>query len=708
MPQLNVLSVDVTQSTDYKADISSSSTKDQNSDERFSEMVNRHLENEKSKGNGNKQQETEEYGNKTSNKSQEVKVEDGIVKILSQEKSGSVEVEVKSTLGKAVLNVKIQTTENGDTKYIDDTVSQAELNNSSEEIEAVDIKEQSVFDETNQVNPVKPQESSSELKKSEFFISLVNSAQQILQGEPKADEGKLDEPTVAESKLNELKLGELKLSEPKQEASAKKTIETTMKGELPEGEKTLVVEGKSVEKVSQKITNEQLSTIDNKSDRTKDKVKSDDSIVNNKAVDNSGLIDNNTAKVDSSIVEKTVNKISNQTSNSDYKNQSVIQDTAINKISAKTEVDTGIKINEQIGANEKALINQLTSENVDEKINLSSLDQVTKPGLKIDGNLSDKTSKQVVSINASISKNSELPSIDVLANAVNEKMATKELMENAEVIQSVNAQSKSQSAIQSSLPSLASQVAEKVTQAGQQTASNHSEQHKETNSEEQTAAQADVTSDLSIDTPSISNDRPSVFNQQLNAANTTTHLTDVSTQASKTLEIEDQIGANEAVSKAIVSENNIQTKNNATALNETISIFRKDFAEAVKDKVMVIISQKLQQFDIRLDPPELGSVHVRVNLQNEQAVVNFTVQNQQAKEAFEENLSKLKDMLAEKGVDVGDASVEQQAQNSGESETSSNFNGQNKNDEELELASAETVLSANLFKSSSSNVDYYA
>ena len=77
-----------------------------------------------------------------------------------------------------------------------------------------------------------------------------------------------------------------------------------------------------------------------------------------------------------------------------------------------------------------------------------------------------------------------------------------------------------------------------------------------------------------------------------------------------------------------------------------------------------MISQKLQQFDISLDPPELGNMQVRVNLQGEQASVNFIVQNQQAKEALDQNMHKLKEMLAEQGVDVGDANVDQQSQHS--------------------------------------------
>ena len=42
---------------------------------------------------------------------------------------------------------------------------------------------------------------------------------------------------------------------------------------------------------------------------------------------------------------------------------------------------------------------------------------------------------------------------------------------------------------------------------------------------------------------------------------------------------------------------------------------------SLKDKVMVMMNQKLQQIEIRLDPQELGNVNVKINMQNEQAVV---------------------------------------------------------------------------------------
>lgn len=158
-----------------------------------------------------------------------------------------------------------------------------------------------------------------------------------------------------------------------------------------------------------------------------------------------------------------------------------------------------------------------------------------------------------------------------------------------------------------------------------------------------------------------------------------------------------------------LTRNTVQTQKSITALNtETIAIYRKDFAEQVKDKVMVMINQKIQQVDIQLDPPELGNVHVRVNLQNEQAAVQFVVQNQQAKDALEQNIAKLRDMMAENGVDVGDANIEQRQPGDQQgNETSADLAAQEGDSGEQGAAGQVTEV-VNLVKASSTGVDYYA
>lgn len=165
----------------------------------------------------------------------------------------------------------------------------------------------------------------------------------------------------------------------------------------------------------------------------------------------------------------------------------------------------------------------------------------------------------------------------------------------------------------------------------------------------------------------------------------------------------------ESLSNKQVADNVTQVKANQMQFAEAINIHRKDFADAVKNKVMVMISQKLQQADITLDPPELGNVQVRINLQGDAAAVNFVVQNSQAKDALEQHMNKLRDMLSESGVDVGDANVRQQQQESGQSGDGAQdgSTGQLAEQSAQELTE-EALLASRLVKASATGVDFYA
>ncbi len=153
-------------------------------------------------------------------------------------------------------------------------------------------------------------------------------------------------------------------------------------------------------------------------------------------------------------------------------------------------------------------------------------------------------------------------------------------------------------------------------------------------------------------------------NKNASAVQSFTDVVGLATQANQLSDHALSQQSAEALNHGVVGDVSHIQKNNIALQQETISLFKKDFADAVKDKVMIMMSQKLQQFDIRLDPAELGTMQVRLNLQNDQAAVSFVVQSQQTKDALEQNMHKLRDMLAEQGVNVGDANIEQQSQQS--------------------------------------------
>ncbi|MCE9833025.1 flagellar hook-length control protein FliK, partial [Vibrio diabolicus] len=79
--------------------------------------------------------------------------------------------------------------------------------------------------------------------------------------------------------------------------------------------------------------------------------------------------------------------------------------------------------------------------------------------------------------------------------------------------------------------------------------------------------------------------------------------------------------------------------------------------EQVAEKVQMMMSKNLKNLDIRLDPPELGRMQIRMTMNNDVANVHFTVNNTQARDIIEQTLPRLREMLAQQGMQLADSSV---------------------------------------------------
>ncbi|WP_321463905.1 flagellar hook-length control protein FliK [uncultured Vibrio sp.] len=89
--------------------------------------------------------------------------------------------------------------------------------------------------------------------------------------------------------------------------------------------------------------------------------------------------------------------------------------------------------------------------------------------------------------------------------------------------------------------------------------------------------------------------------------------------------------------------------------------------DQVAEKVQMMMSKNLKNLDIRLDPPELGRMQIRMTMNSDLANVHFTVTNPQARDIIEQTLPRLREMLAQQGVQLADTSVQQQ--NSGQQQS---------------------------------------
>lgn len=78
-------------------------------------------------------------------------------------------------------------------------------------------------------------------------------------------------------------------------------------------------------------------------------------------------------------------------------------------------------------------------------------------------------------------------------------------------------------------------------------------------------------------------------------------------------------------------------------------------------RLQMLVGQNVQTAEIRLDPPELGALDIKIKVTNDVATVNITSPHSHVREALESAVPKLREMFAESGVALGDVNVRQES-----------------------------------------------
>jgi flagellar hook-length control protein FliK len=88
----------------------------------------------------------------------------------------------------------------------------------------------------------------------------------------------------------------------------------------------------------------------------------------------------------------------------------------------------------------------------------------------------------------------------------------------------------------------------------------------------------------------------------------------------------------------------------------------KNWGRAVADKVFIAASQNLRVANIQLDPPELGALQIRLQVTgpDQQMSVAFSSPHASVRDVLEQQIPRLKEMLAEQGINLGESSVNDQ------------------------------------------------
>ncbi|EAQ66222.1 hypothetical protein MED121_06055 [Marinomonas sp. MED121] len=151
----------------------------------------------------------------------------------------------------------------------------------------------------------------------------------------------------------------------------------------------------------------------------------------------------------------------------------------------------------------------------------------------------------------------------------------------------------------------------------------------------------------------------------------------------------------------------VNTNNNQTNLTMQVPPNHPNWSSEMGDKLIWMNRQGLQQAEIHLDPPELGSLTVKVSLDSDVASVSFVAANTQVKDLLEGQVQRLREMMAQQGVELAEVDVNVSQQGSGSQQFDEGAEGQfAQQDEELEDIAMEPLPKEG--RVSQSKVDFYA
>ncbi|WP_207062433.1 flagellar hook-length control protein FliK [Motiliproteus sp. SC1-56] len=133
------------------------------------------------------------------------------------------------------------------------------------------------------------------------------------------------------------------------------------------------------------------------------------------------------------------------------------------------------------------------------------------------------------------------------------------------------------------------------------------------------------------------------------------------------------------------------------------------WSSGLGQRVLWMANQQVGRAELRLDPPELGSLTVKLSISQEQASVSFTSPHAHVREALEQQLPRLREMLAESGLNLEQADVSDQSLSRESGDEAEDGRGAGRGRGGEEMADAEGRVGQDVpMRASLALVDYYA
>ncbi|WP_189442351.1 flagellar hook-length control protein FliK, partial [Pseudoduganella dura] len=101
----------------------------------------------------------------------------------------------------------------------------------------------------------------------------------------------------------------------------------------------------------------------------------------------------------------------------------------------------------------------------------------------------------------------------------------------------------------------------------------------------------------------------------------------------------------------------VQAANAAAASGLQARVGSSAWEQQLGQKVVWMVAGGDQSASLTLNPPDLGPLQVVLNVSNDSATATFTAHQAETRQAIENALPKLREMMSEAGIMLGDASV---------------------------------------------------
>lgn len=120
----------------------------------------------------------------------------------------------------------------------------------------------------------------------------------------------------------------------------------------------------------------------------------------------------------------------------------------------------------------------------------------------------------------------------------------------------------------------------------------------------------------------------------------------------------------ELIDGEMIEKGELEAKSNSLERKQDdqtlkLSKGQQAWGDALTERITMNAAKDIKQVTIHLDPPELGSLELKLHIKDDQQTqVHVQVQNHQVKEALESSAHRLRDMLAGQGLELSEFDVQ--------------------------------------------------